>query len=80
MKVLLNRERFLIILTKKNKDYDWLAQQLGTSAKYVSYIVNGNRGLSPELRNRLQAIFPGRKWDDLFRIKFDESTTANSYR
>ena len=69
MKVCLKTRFFQKKLIRKNKSQNWLAEQLGITSGYMSQIMGGTRNPSPELRERIQELFPDNDFDELFIVK-----------
>lgn len=79
MRIYIRRATFEILFAKRDKNYRWLAERLGTDVSYVYRLVRKERSVSPEYRERLRATFPGKRWEDLFTFSKDESTTTAGY-
>ncbi len=74
MKIYLNAKQIKIILARKNKSLGWLADRMDISQTYLSMLIKHEKSPRPEKRERLQKIFGGKSWDDLFEIA---TTTAS---
>mgnify|MGYP001576052122 FL=1 len=73
VKVYLNEETVKTLLARKNVDYTWFAEKIGSSPTFVRRLVNGFARPGPKIRKKIVAAFSGSslrsgrlKWDDLF--------------
>ena len=76
MRITIKGDNIRVILAKKNKNYTWFAEQLGTSRQYVSMILNDVKFPSPKKREKIMKIFAGRRWDDLFHLSMSMSSNS----
>ena len=68
MKIFLNSKSVQIILAKKNKTLGWFAEEVNISQTYVTMLFNEEKSPSPEMRDRIQKVFIGHKWEEIFTI------------
>lgn len=68
MRIKLNSINIRIYIGKKNKTNGWFAEQLDVTPQYVSYMLNGQKNPSPQVREKITKVFSGKAWDDLFKI------------
>ncbi len=68
VKVALKSAELQKILVRKTKSQNWLAYRMEVSSGYMSQLMNGARHPSPKMREKILAVLPECKFDDLFRI------------
>lgn len=66
VRVYLNADWIRTQLMKMNREKDWLAGRLKTTKQYLWQMLDGMRCPSPEMRKRIQKVFPDVEWDTLF--------------
>ena len=72
MRVVLNIQSIKVILARRNKDYNWLAERTGLSTSYVYKIMRLEYSPSSDARHKIQRAFNNECWDNLFKILEDE--------
>lgn len=70
MKIQIKTQQIEVILAKRNKTKEWLADRLNTTPTYLSELLAGRKCPSAEMRDRLCKVLKGRGilWDDIFQI------------
>lgn len=80
IRVYVRVETIEVLLVKKNKDPEWLADEIAKAMSMSSYytmkMVRGERPMGAEVRGKLMEMFRGMKasrgrpcWDDFFKIQ-----------
>ena len=77
MKVRLRARAVWDCLVVKNMSQNELARRLGITSGYLSLLINGRRGPSPSLRQRIQAELSDVSFSDLFMIEHTDSRDAD---
>lgn len=69
MKIYVNTKSFKLLIAKKNLSDKEIAGQMNITNVHFSNIKNAKIPVSPDIRRRILAQFPGLLWDKLFRIE-----------
>ncbi len=69
VKVQLRGRAIRKMLAQRNRQQKWLAAELGITSGYMAQLLNGDRGPSPELRQKIQMCFEGKSFHELFSIQ-----------
>ena len=77
MKVRLRARAVWDCLVVKNMSQNELARRLGITSGYLSLLINGKRGPSPGLRQRIQAELSDASFADLFMIEYPDQHDAD---
>ena len=69
MRILIKTDSFNTLLAKKNMTQRELASKMSVTTVHICNVVKANSPVSPDLRKKIMAIFPGTRWETLFRIE-----------
>jgi hypothetical protein len=71
MKVKLKAKSVQLLLARKNRSQNWLANNIGTTSGYMSQLMTGSRYPSPDMRKKIMVCLDEYGFDDLFTIQLD---------
>ena len=72
IRVVLNRNEVMVIMTRKNMSHSEVANRIGISKNHWSRLVWGDACAGPEVRAKIQKVFHNASWSRIFIPMVDE--------
>lgn len=69
MRIVVRTENIKALMARQNMTQREIAGSLSVTSVHLCNIVKGKAPVSPRIREKILSLFPGRRWETIFRIE-----------